>query len=166
MTAIAILTGLCLLTMGRRIFWLFVGLVGFITAFGLVQQVGLHPNEWVLWGIALAGGVVGAVVAIFFQRLAVGLAGFAGGAIIGVFLLELFAISLQQWQWLAALGGGIIGMVALFLLFDWALILISAILGANLIVLPLNGGPGETLLGIILLTTAGVYIQAKRKPKA
>jgi hypothetical protein len=166
MTLISILMGLFLICMGRRLFWLFVGLMGFVCAFSIAQQMGLHSNEWVVWGIALFCGAVGALLAIFVQHLVVGVAGFASGAYIAVNIALHFTNSIQQWFWLIGLGGGIIGLIAFMLLFDWALILISAIVGAGLVILPLDAGPWPTGAGVVLLTIIGVFIQRKGVSKS
>ena len=74
------LIGIVLLALGRRLFWLFVGCVGFMAGLQMAQQYfGLQPS-WVAWAAALLFGLVGALLALFFQKLAIVLGGFASGS--------------------------------------------------------------------------------------
>ncbi|HLE84672.1 MAG TPA: hypothetical protein VJG13_10070, partial [Thermoanaerobaculia bacterium] len=66
--------GLALLLAGRRIFWLVLGVVGFFFGFDLASRVlGLESQGLGLL-IGLFAGLVGVVVAIFLQKVAVGVA--------------------------------------------------------------------------------------------
>ena len=83
-----ILIGLVLLVLGRRLFWVFVGCVGFVVGAQMAQlYLELQP-VWIVWAIALLSGLVGALLAVFFQTLAIGLAGLAVGSTTAVYLLN------------------------------------------------------------------------------
>ena len=152
-----LIAGVAMLVAGRRLFWLFVGLAGFVVGLQTAPLlVGPH-SVLLVWAVGLVCGAIGVVLALFFQHLAIAIGGFMAGSAIAVQLTHL------MWgrpDGIVMLIGGIVGAVALFLLFDWALILLSATAGASLIVqavgMRMNAGP----LAFILLAVIGVAIQA------
>ncbi|HYF36886.1 MAG TPA: hypothetical protein VD994_16435, partial [Prosthecobacter sp.] len=78
--AVAIVIGLLLVFFGRNLFWIFVAGMGFLA--GLQLAPTLVPNQpgWIILLIGIGLGLVGALLSIFLQRLAVALAGgYAGG---------------------------------------------------------------------------------------
>jgi hypothetical protein len=149
--------GIALLVFGRRLFWLFVGIAGFIAGFDLAQQYLALQPDWLIWGAGILCGLVGILLAIFFQRLAVGLGGFAAGGYIALHLTSLMGATALFWIYLV---GGIIGAVLLYLLFDWALILLSCIAGASLVVKSLQWDPLYKMLLYVCLIIAGAAFQA------
>jgi hypothetical protein len=148
--------GIVLLTLGRRLFWLFVAGVGFAVGLQLAQQyLGTQP-PWAWWLIALLGGLIGAMLAVFFQILAIGLGGFAAGSTIGAYLGSVMGFEAIP---LAAFAGGLVGAIGLYLVFDWALIGLSAAIGATFIIQSLNWN-SPTVLGLYLvLIAAGIWFQ-------
>jgi Domain of unknown function (DUF4203) len=155
---LAIVVGLALLFFGRQLFWLFVGGVGFAAGLALATKVLEGQPDWLVLAIALLAGLIGALLSIFVQRLAIGLAGFFAG---GYALLTLATkLGYQDWAWLAFLGGGALGALLVVALFDWALILLSALTGALLVVNYLPLEPAATLLVFAVLLVAGLAAQA------
>jgi len=67
--------GIALLFAGRKLFWLFIGTLGFITGIQLTTSFWQGP-DWLLLVIGLIVGVIFAVLATFLQTLAIGVAGF------------------------------------------------------------------------------------------
>jgi hypothetical protein len=160
-----IVLGGVLLVLGRKLFWLFVAGVGF--AVGMFVTPLLLPDapQGVTLAVAVALAVLGAVLAITMQKIAIGLVGFIAGGLIAFWLLRALALDLGAIQWLVFIGGGILGALLLATLFDWGLILLSSLVGANLAV---SGAGGllslpENLLPIIFLVVfgLGVLIQAR-----
>jgi hypothetical protein len=167
MDILNLVIGVSLLIFGRRLFWLFIATVGFVAGFQLAQQYfGVQP-AWALWAIGLVVGCGGALLALFFQRLAIGLGGFATGGYIAVYLTSLLGAAPLIWVYLV---GGIIGAVVMYLLFDWALIFLSSIAGATLIVESISWVPLYEALLYVVLITVGFAFQAvwlsKRKSQA
>jgi len=135
------LLGLLLLTLGRKLFWLFVACVGFVAGFTysgqfLGDEPGLLP-----WIIAMALGCLGAILAVFLQRVAAVIAGFLAGGYIAVRFVAVFHLGMDELLWVMYLLGGAIGSVLLFSLFDWALIVLSSLAGAALLVEVAKLGP-------------------------
>ncbi len=88
MILLRILAGTALLIAGRRLFWLFVGLLGFVSGIHIATHFFPGQPEWMVLAIALTAGVLGALIALFLQWLAIGLAGFSAGAYIIASLLH------------------------------------------------------------------------------
>ena len=63
------------------------------------------------------------------------------------------------WFWAAALVGGIIGALLLATLFDWALIGLSALAGATVVIDALHPGPAIAWLGLVALFIVGAAAQ-------
>jgi hypothetical protein len=161
------LIGLAVLLFGRKLFWLFVAVAGFVL--GVVIAPLLLPNQpdWLIVLVALGLGVVGAILAIVVQQVAVAVAGFIFGGYALLALLGAIGLNVTPWDWLAYIIGGIIGAVLVIYLFDPALIGLSAIVGAILItnvvkftnIVPLN--PPFDLALIVILAVVGIAFQAE-----
>src|SRR2546425_11407672 len=83
MAPLNILVGALLLLFGRRLFWLFVAAMGFIVGTTIATEWFGRGSAEMYLAIALVLGIVGAVISLFLQRLAVGTAGFfAGGYVL------------------------------------------------------------------------------------
>jgi hypothetical protein len=111
MAIINIVGGALLLAMGRRIFWLFIGASGFFAGLELATRYLHIQPDWLAWLIAIAVGAAGALLAYFFQKLAIGAAGFLIGAFIAGRLAPQLGAAVKGWDWLIILIGGIIGIV-------------------------------------------------------
>jgi hypothetical protein len=156
-----VIIGILLLFIGRRLFWLFVACVGFASGYHYAQQIwGLHSPVLVLI-LSIAVGGVGAIIAIFFQKAAIVVAGFAAGGYIGLSLFGQLAGLPAQMMWLPYIIGGIIGAIFLFLVFDWALIFLSTLTGATLIVQMVAFKPWFEITLFLALVVAGMVFQAK-----
>lgn len=160
MITLSLLVGVVLLLLGRRIYWLFVGGVGFVAAMTLVTRLTNVQRDWLVILIALAAGVVGAVLAVLLQRVAIGIGGFLAGGYIVLSLLDLVEIGTPMVSWLLAMVGGIIGVVLASLLFDWALILLSSLVGASMVAQSLSLRDSLTALVFLVALVVGVVFQA------
>ena len=170
LTLVRVVVGLLLLALGKRLFWLFVAAVGFVATLGVGTQFFQPQSELTLFVIAVVAGFVGALLAVFAQKLAVGIAGFLAGGYLAIGLLGLFNLELGTQWWQPFVFGGILGALISYPLFDWALIVLSALTGAVLIVQALEIGTGWALPLTVLVALVGVTIQAGvlrrgRRPK-
>lgn len=157
---LALIVGAVLLVAGRRLFWLAVGAAGFVLALVVALRF-LDPEPlWLLLVLALVAGVAGAVLAILLQRLAVALAGFLAGGWAGLALwIQLGGA--EGWPALGAfLVAGLIVAIVAGAVFELALVVVSALIGALLVA----GGIGaDGLFGLALvavLTVAGSLVQS------
>lgn len=157
---VQIAVGGLLLLLGRRLFWFFVAGVGFIAGMMLADLLLAEEAFWLQIAVAIGLGLAGAVFAYFLQKLAIGLAGFLAGAFIGFQVFETVG-NLEGWLGLVfVFGGGVLGAVLLLVLFDWALILLSSILGAHLVVEGLVLEPRHHWILFAALCLGGIVMQA------
>ena len=131
MELISIAVGVLLLLVGRRMFWLFVGLAGFLCGF---QSGQIFFPEQAMLGIVfgLLLGVVGIFVAVFFQRLSFAIGGFFAGGYLGLAVCSHF-----QWEALAHVcfvAAGLLCAILAYKWMDWGIIVLSAFAGASAIV--------------------------------
>jgi hypothetical protein len=158
LSVISLILGAALLIVGRRLFWLFVGAAGFVAGMQLTTQFWQGPEILAII-IGLVVGVVFALLAIFLQGVAIGVAGFLAGGYVLTVLAGMIGLNQGSFSWLVYLIGGIIGVLLVIFLFDWALITLSSLAGASLITqaLVLPGGIGGVLF--LALVIVGVVIQ-------
>jgi hypothetical protein len=163
MDILNILIGVVLLTVGRKLFWLFVGCIGFAAGFYYAPLWWQVPSNLILLVLALFTGILGAILAISFQKVAVALAGFAAGSYIVVNVMGLFGRTDGPLIWLPYVIGGLIGAIILFIVFDWALIILSSLAGSSVIVQSIELGPQLEILIFIGLIILGFAIQFATK---
>lgn len=160
---ITILVGIAVLIAGRKLFWLFVGVVGFLVGLSLAFQLLANQPTWLTWLAAVLLGLVGIVIAIFLQTAAIGLAGFFVGGYALAWLSQQFSLDMGQWVWLVFVIGGVIGVLLAIYLFDAALIILSALAGASLIVQALTFEPLVTVILFVVLVVLGILIQTSTR---
>jgi hypothetical protein len=153
MSIINILGGALLLAFGRKFFWFFVAATGFYAGYELAFRYLNNKPEWVVLLVALVFGVLGALLVYFFEKIAIGAAGFFAGAYIASRLISYLADQVKSWEWLIILIGGIIGIILMYIIFEWALIILSSLAGTILIV------EGFKLIGLIALIV-GIFLFA------
>jgi hypothetical protein len=152
--------GAIILFFGRKLFWLCVAALGFAAGVQLAAHVVYEPSVLLQLTLAVLLGFIGALLALFLQKFAVALAGFVAGGKLAVGLVATFLVQYNAHYWLIFLIGGILGALLLLLLFDWALIFVSSLIGAHLITEAITlPQTGHALLftGLVL---CGVIVQA------
>lgn len=154
-----IVIGAVLLLLGRNSFWLFVGCIGFAIGLQYAPFLLDVKTPTVLIVLSAITGIIGAGLAVIFQKIAIALAGFAGGAYITINLLNFTGLKWENLFWITYIFGGILGAIVLFMVFDWALIVVSSFAGAMLIVqtLAINPHTKVWLLGVFFIL--GMVIQ-------
>ena len=160
MAVVRLLVGFVLLTLGRKLFWLFVAGAGFVATIFLVTNfVDLQP-EWLVIAVALGAGILGALLAVFLQRVAVGIAGFIIAGYSTVALLQLIGLGTGRLAWVPFIIGGVVGAILMAVLFEWALIALSSLSGATLVAeaFPLNRP--LTILIFVGALLLGIGVQA------
>jgi len=167
-----LLLGIALLLLGRRLFWIFVGVAGFMVGSEFAAQYIAGPQGTSLL-IAIAAGILGAVIAIFLQKAAIAIAGFVIGGYITLELLHtgaLFPTASAGTHGTALtlpyIIGGIVGAVLLFVFFDWGLIVLSSLSGASLIVHGIRFQHPAIPLLFAILVVAGILVQAGIKHRS
>ena len=157
---LSVLIGAIILLFGRRLFWLCVAGVGFAAGMELAPHLMHEPTPVLQLSVAVVFGFVGALLALFLQKIAIAIAGFLSGGKLAMALVGAFIAEGARYPGITFIIGGIIGAILLLALFDWALIVMSALVGAHLIshtiVLPPTGA---TLL-FVGLAAIGIIVQA------
>ena len=78
------LIGVVILFFGRKLFWLCVAAVGFAAGVEIAPHVVHEPSPLMALIIALVLGLIGALLALFLQKIAIAVLGFlAGGKLAG-----------------------------------------------------------------------------------
>jgi hypothetical protein len=156
---ISVIVGVAILLFGRKLFWLFVAALGFAVGLEIAAYFMKEPPQWMTLLVALGCGVIGALLAILLQKIAIAIAGFIAGGRIAWALAAAFFVEHAHYRGLTFVIGGILGALLLLSLFDWVLIFLSSIEGTHLIgngiTLPEKGA----MILFIALAVIGVIIQ-------
>jgi hypothetical protein len=156
------LIGAVILLFGRKLFWLCVAAVGFAAGVEIAPYFFHEPSPLLALSIAIVLGFIGALLAMFLQKIAIAVAGFLAGGKLATAIAAAFFVQHATYFGITFVIGGIIGALLLLALFDWALIVLSAVVGAHLIqsaiVLPASGSTllfaGLAVVGVIAQATA------------
>jgi hypothetical protein len=157
---LVLLAGIALLVAGRRLFWLFVGVVGFAAGFSFATRVFGPGSEGTSLIVALVVGLLGVVLALAALRWAVAIAGFLVG---GWAAAQVLQIDVAH----AHLGGVLIclvaGLIAAWLargVLEGGLIVLSSFAGASFILEALDPRHGVGAAILVGLTLFGIVLQA------
>jgi hypothetical protein len=154
------LIGVILLIAGRKLYWFFSAVAGMIAGLYLGAVVLDASSQG--WQIAFAviGAILGAILAVGLQKLAIGLVGFVAGGYGALFLWQMLGLPDGRIELLPFILGGILAAVLVAVVFEYGLIALTSWGGATLISreLDLSGWLGAAVFfGLII---AGVVIQA------
>lgn len=165
----AILVGAALLLFGRKLYWLFVGGVGFIAGFQIATDALQTQPTWMILLIAVGAGLLGIIAAFFLQRIVVGIAGFfAGGYFLSNLAMAMLHENHEAVRWLLFAAGGLFGAILTIWLLDPALIILSSLAGATAVSqnVPLDQQARGLLFMVLaivgILIQAGRYVRDKR----
>jgi hypothetical protein len=152
-----VVAGAAILLMGRRLFWLFVAVTGFLASFDVVPLLLPGRPEWVTLLLAVVAGGVGALLAVGLQYVAAAIVGFVGGSYGSVPLVMLLLGHGASW---VPFLGGIVGAVLMVVLFDWTLIVLSALAGARALVTAFGLEGTSGVVAWLVLAAVGIAFQA------
>lgn len=164
---VSIVLGAVLLLFGRRLFWLCVAALGFAAGVEFAPNLVHEPTPVLQLSIAVVLGFIGALLAVFLQRIAIAIAGFIAGARLAVALAAAFFTAPPNYYWITFIVGGVIGAILLLSVFNWALIVLSSLVGAYLIDRAITLPPTGATLVLVALFIVGVLAQAaafRRRP--
>jgi hypothetical protein len=159
---LSVLIGAVILFFGRKLFWLCVAAVGFAAGVEIAPHLVHEPSVVLQLSVAVVFGFIGALLAMFLQKIAIAIAGFLAGGKLALALVTAFLVHGANYPGVTFIVGGIIGAILLLALFDWTLIVMSAVVGAYLIchtiVLPQTGATilfvGLAAIGIVVQVAA------------
>ncbi len=134
--ALAAILGLLSLLYGRKLFYVFVALVGFVAGFGFGRallgapyafgHLGAAGGGWLPLIAGIVVGVLVALLAVVLQRPIAALSAFAVFFAAG---REIFA-GAGSAALVPAVILGVVALVLVWIFFDWGLIVSSAVVGA------------------------------------
>ena len=130
----AIVVGLLELFFGRVLFWLFVGIGGFLIGWFLIPYFFPSVTGWLHMVAGVALGLIFALLAIVFLRVMVAIAGFfvfGGAAVLVGRDLGATLTTGSPAYWIVYVVAGVIGAIILFALLDWALVVLTSLAGAG-----------------------------------
>jgi hypothetical protein len=159
MKFLMIVLGLIMLVFGRKLFWLFVAIVGFLVGMEFTDLLLVNQPIWAKLLGGLGAGLLGALLAIFVQRVAFILAGFFAGAYFALMLAH--PLGVEGTGVLLPVAVGVIGAIVAALLMDWAIIVLSCLVGAGAIVFRLGLRDVKTVTVFFVLVIVGILVQSK-----
>jgi hypothetical protein len=153
-----------LLFLGRELNFLFAGSMAALIGFRILP---ILPAQWPAWAdiaFVITLALIAALIVLLSERFGYFLSGFLAG---GFFLVEYYAPNSAGLPWLPFLVGGVIGSLILGLLTEWALILVSAAIGAFYVLNLFRLNPtAEILIGaglfIVGALTQVIIMQAQK----
>jgi hypothetical protein len=157
---VSVLIGIAVLLFGRKLFWLLVAAVGFAAGVELAPWLVHEPSSVLVITAALVLGFIGALLALFLQKIAIALVGFLACGRLAVAIMTAFVVQHEASFALTFLIGGIIGGLVFLLLFDWALIVLSSLVGAYLITSAITLPQMGATIVFLVLAIAGIIVQA------
>lgn len=147
------IAGILLLGFGRRLYWLFCGVVGFFAGLYLLQGVVPDGPQWLVLLGSLLTGACGALVAVFFQKVALGVAGFLAGGYTAFWLAQQQGWGTGPWLWLGVAVAGVLGALVVRWIFEVGLVLLTSLLGASFVV-DAGGWSDSPRVGVLFLALA------------
>jgi hypothetical protein len=159
-----ILLGLILLVFGRKLFWLFVSIAGFLFGMGFAGLIFPDQPKWIQVLFSLGAGFLGASLAVLAQRVAFAVAGFYGGFYSTLILAQSFGSAENSLVMCTVVGA--IGAVFAALITDWAIIVLSCLAGAGAVVEASGLGQEMRIIVFLLLAFTGIFVQTRLLPQA
>jgi hypothetical protein len=161
---IALILGIISLFFGRKLFWVFAALIGL--SVGLIVGVQLLQNQAIIVRVLVAifiAAICG-VLAIYAEKIMIILAGFFGLGVMGYLISNLFKLQVL-FHWILFIGLGILGAILISRYMEWAIVIISSVIGAIMAGVGLGGLTHLNffidLLIFLGLLAAGIFFQSR-----
>ncbi len=149
--------GIILLTLGRKLFWMFIGIIGFFIGFEFVTEYMVVDSTVIVLLVGLLAGIIGTVLAIILERLAFALAGFYAGAFLILTIFRPFLYG--DVNMVLVIIGGIIAAALAWMFMDWVIIILSSMVGAGMILSGFTISPVLYFIIFSIISTIGISIQ-------
>jgi hypothetical protein len=147
-----------MLFLGRQVYWLFVGIAGFIAGVALAADL-LQEEPFVAMTAAAVTGVGGAVMAMLMQRVALDGAGFVTSGYSLLTFLHTFGLDVGELTWVVFLVGGILGVLLILTSLENALVFLSVVTATSLIITSIQLPPVLEKVAYIGLILLGLAVQ-------
>lgn len=150
--------GFVVLITGRLFYVSFVAGAGFLSVFWAIIQLGLIDSEWNAMWISLVIGVLIGISAFELKRWVAGAAAFVAGGFLLFNLPAIFYVEVDlAWPFFLLAGG--LCLVLALTAFDLALVMLSVLTGATMIVPNMNFGDLDPVAMFIVLVVFGLITQ-------
>lgn len=159
MVALNVILGALSLLFGRKLFWIFVAVAGFLVGMEVAVILAEAQPAWVQLLVGVGLGILGAVIAMFAQRIGFAIAGFYAVGYLAMHIGEAFVPGANLLIWFGV--GGILGAIVAALVMDQAIIVLSSLVGAAAIVSVLSLTPLVTFLIFAGLAIFGIAFQSR-----
>jgi|WetSurMetagenome_2_1015567.scaffolds.fasta_scaffold969998_1 hypothetical protein len=115
-----------ILFLGRELNFLFAGAMAFLIAVRLTPKLPSQWPDWTEWAFMIGLGVLAALLTFVDERGGFALSGFLAGGYVAAewYTPDMLVIPVMQF-----ILGGIVGALILGIFTDWALIIISSLIG-------------------------------------
>lgn len=159
MAAVQGLVGFLTLILGRQYYAVYVGAVIFMMARLLIPQFFPQQSASSTFITAIVAGVLSGGLSFSFKRILAIAASFLVGGSLAFSLVDILNIDPVFQNWTVFLISGAIGALVTLLFFDFAIIILSAMYGATLILQSFHLPGFSTLVWFILLAALGIVVQ-------
>jgi hypothetical protein len=160
---LSIALGTIVLFFGLRLFWLYVGIMGFAIGFVIGEALTTGSSWWLQVVIACVFGVGLSILAILLQKPAAAIAGFIALGMTAVVLVSVFATPAEWVLWVILAVAGLLGAVLAWALFTPAVIILTSLSGAAGILNAVNSRwEMNDILFLVfwaVLATLGIIVQ-------
>src|SRR5262245_35610291 len=112
------LIGVVMLLFGRKLLWLCVAGVVVAAGVEIAPHLVHEPSPLLALTVALVLGLIGALLALFLQKIAIAVLGFLAGGKLASAIAAAFLVQYAQHSAVIFVIGGIIGAILLLVLFD------------------------------------------------
>src|SRR5205085_8888022 len=106
-TIIGVIIGVLVLFFGRKLFWLCVAAVGFAVGIQIAPMLVNEASSLLALVIALVFGVLGALLALFIQKVAIAVLGFLAGGKLATAIAAAFFVQYAQYSTIVFVVGGV-----------------------------------------------------------
>lgn len=154
-----VMLGLLALVYGQRMFWMFVGIAGFLAGWELIRILPVEQVPLFFMAGGIASGTIAALLAKYLEPIAIFVAGFLAGAYLALVISAFIGLMVPGLLWGAV--GGFMGAVLVGMFKDWAVMILSSLVGAGAMTSQLGLDVGYMLLVFLGLTAIGIYTQVR-----
>ena len=154
------LVGLMILAAGSQLYWFFAGVIGFLFSdFAATNIFHMEPGADILL-IGAGGAAIGILLTITARKPVMILIGILAGILAANTLPELYGWTPTFNEWFLLLAGGVVAGIFMALSYGYAVVVLSAIIGAQLIAvnIHLSGVNPQVMFLAVLILGIGVQI--------
>jgi hypothetical protein len=151
--------GFMVLIAGRPVYSVFVGTIAFLLGTFLSGWFTMFPPQWNDFFIPLLFAVIGIILTQVFKRWSARVAGFVAGGMLLLNLPNVFGTGTYWTSPFLFVGAGIVAVILLFFIFDFALIVLSSLMATTLILSYTTIGRIDQGAMFLILTIFGIITQ-------